>query len=48
MKILITGGAGTLGSNIAKRFLTEDIDFVIVDNFETGSYENLRAFQKVK
>ena len=48
MKILITGGAGTLGSNIAKRFLTEDIDFVIVDNFETGSYENLKGIPKSK
>ena len=48
MKILITGGAGTLGSNIVKQFLAEDIDFVIVDNFETGSYENLNSTPKSK
>ena len=48
MKILITGGAGSLGSNIVKRFLAEDIDFVIVDNFETGSYENLKGIPKSK
>lgn len=48
MKILITGGAGTLGSNIAKRFLAEDIDFILIDNFETGSYENLSGTPKSK
>jgi len=48
MKILITGGAGTLGSNIAKRFLSEDIDFILIDNFETGSYNNLSGTPKSK
>lgn len=41
MKILVTGGAGTLGSNIVRRFEKEGIEYCILDNFETGSKENL-------
>ena len=48
MRILITGGAGTLGSNIAKRFEKEKIDYQILDNFETGSVENLHGVPTTK
>ena len=43
MRILITGGAGTLGSNIANQFEKEKIEYQILDNFETGSIENLHG-----
>lgn len=48
MKILITGGAGALGSNIAKRFEKKNISFIILDNFETGSLDNLEGISRDK
>src|SRR6056300_1154896 len=35
-KILITGGAGCLGTNIVEKLFSQDIDFLIIDNYETG------------
>ena len=48
MKVLITGGAGTLGSNIAHQFEKEGIEYLILDNFETGSLKNLQGISKSK
>ena len=48
MKILITGGAGTLGSNIAKRFEKENFSYLILDNFETGTSENISEIPSEK
>lgn len=42
MKILITGGAGFIGSHLTDRLLTDGHDVVILDNFQTGSPVNLR------
>ncbi len=41
MKILITGGAGFIGSNIADRYLELGHQVVIVDNLITGKPENV-------
>jgi UDP-glucose 4-epimerase len=41
MKILITGGAGFIGSNIADRYLELGHNVVIVDNLITGKRENI-------
>lgn len=41
MKIAITGGAGFLGSNLAKTLLTQGHHVTIVDNFFTGRRVNL-------
>lgn len=41
MKILVTGGAGFIGSHVADGFIEEDHDVHIVDNFETGREENV-------
>ena len=35
-KILITGGAGTLGKNLTKFFLKENCQACIVDKFSTS------------
>ena len=40
-KILITGGAGFLGSHLTERLLKEDNEVLVVDNFFTGSKQNL-------
>jgi nucleoside-diphosphate-sugar epimerase len=36
MRILLTGGAGFIGSNVAKRLLAENIEFDIVDDLSNG------------
>jgi dTDP-glucose 4,6-dehydratase len=41
MRILITGAAGFLGSNLSDRLLSEGHEVVGMDNFITGSPENL-------
>lgn len=40
-KILITGGAGFLGSHLCDRFLEEDFEVICMDNFITGSPDNI-------
>jgi UDP-glucuronate decarboxylase len=40
-RILITGGAGFLGSHLAERLLQEGADVMCVDNFFTGTRRNL-------
>jgi len=42
MKILVTGGAGFLGSHLSARLLTEGHDVVCLDNFFTGSQSNIQ------
>jgi dTDP-glucose 4,6-dehydratase len=41
MRILITGAAGFLGSHLCERLLSEGHEIVGMDNFVTGSPENL-------
>lgn len=40
-KILITGGAGFIGSHLSRRLLEEGNEILCVDNFFTGSKENV-------
>ena len=41
MRILITGGAGFLGSHLCDRFLEEDHTVIAMDNLITGSVANI-------
>ena len=43
MKILVTGGAGFIGSNLCEYFLTKGYNVVCLDNFATGHLHNLNA-----
>lgn len=43
-KILIAGGAGFLGSHLCERLLQEGNEVLCVDNFYTGSRDNLSSF----
>ena len=54
MKILLTGGAGYIGSHTLKQFLETDNEIVVLDNLSKGSQksiddlQNLREFNFVK
>jgi dTDP-glucose 4,6-dehydratase len=40
-RILITGGAGFLGSHLTDRFLSEGFQVIVMDNLLTGSIDNI-------
>ena len=40
-RILVTGGCGFLGSHLCKRLLNNGHDVIAVDNFFTGTKENI-------
>ena len=44
-RILITGGAGFIGSNLAEKLLAQDNEIVVLDNFLTGKPENVAPFR---
>ncbi len=41
MRILVTGGAGFIGSHLCRRLLKEDNEVICLDNFFTGNVRNL-------
>ena len=43
MKVLITGGAGFIGSHVADAFLKAGHEVVVLDNLSSGNRENLPA-----
>lgn len=48
MKVLITGGCGFLGTNLATSFLSEDSEIIIIDAlFREGSEENLEWLKSI-
>lgn len=43
MKILVTGGAGFIGSNLAERLVKDGHQAAVFDNLSTGKIENVHA-----
>lgn len=41
MRVLITGGGGFIGSNLADRLLGEGHEVLVIDNYSTGRRDNL-------
>ncbi len=48
MRLLITGGAGCLGSNLIEEYLARGDEILIIDNFATGSRETLTALPRLE
>ena len=45
MKILVTGGLGFIGSNLAERLLNEGHDVSVLDNLHTGNKDNVQSIK---
>ena len=45
-RILVTGGAGFIGSHLCERLLSDGHQVICLDNLITGSRENIRPFLK--
>lgn len=46
MRVLITGGAGFIGSHLAEAYLERGDEVYIIDNLSTGSLDNISAFRE--
>jgi UDP-glucose 4-epimerase len=45
MRILITGGAGFIGSHLAEKLLNDGHQVHVIDNLSTGKLENIETFK---
>lgn len=45
MRILVTGGAGFIGSHLCERLINEGHTVTVVDNFSTGNLSNLKTLK---
>jgi UDP-glucose 4-epimerase len=47
MRILVTGGAGFIGSHLCERLINDGHNVTAIDNFSTGRASNLQSLQEV-
>jgi UDP-glucose 4-epimerase len=43
VQVLVTGGAGFIGSHLVDRLVTEGFDVVVLDNLSSGSLNNIKS-----
>jgi len=48
MKVLITGGAGFIGSHLADRLVAQGHDVCVIDNYATGRRDNLTPHNRLR
>ncbi len=47
MKVLITGGAGFIGSHLADQLIADGHEVLCIDNYETGRRDNLKPHERL-
>ncbi len=48
MSILVTGGAGFIGSHLCRALLAQGEDLIVIDDLSTGTYDNLAELEDSK
>jgi len=48
MRVLITGGAGFIGSHLADRLVKQGHEVLVIDNYSTGRRDNLKPHSNLK
>lgn len=48
MKVLVTGGAGHIGSHIVEKLLARGDEVLVIDNYQTGRRDNLKEHGNLK
>ena len=46
MRVLVTGGAGFIGSNVVKRLEADGYQVVALDDFSSASFKNLIEYRQ--
>ncbi|EJU4736059.1 GDP-mannose 4,6-dehydratase, partial [Salmonella enterica] len=47
MMILVTGGAGYIGSHTCLALITKGYDIIVIDNLSNSSYESIRRVENL-